>query len=297
VQPEVFQDLLQQIINGLTVGTAYSLVALGFTMVYGIVRLMNFAHGDIYMIAAFAAVTLLWSTSLPIFLVVPMAIIAAIVVALTMARFAYKPLFSAPRISLFLTTIGASIFLEYGAMQIWSPKTHAFPYVFANPIFLIGGARVSLLQIIMIVISVLLMAGLTLFVKKTKLGKAMKASSHNMNVARLMGINVDAVVYITFIIGSLLAAVAGLLIAVYYNAVYPLMGFKICLIAFASSVLGGIGIIPGAMLGGLIMGVTESLGAAYISSSFRDGFAFAVVIIFLLLRPAGILGRHVPEKI
>jgi len=292
----VIQDLLQQIINGLTVGTAYALVALGFTMVYGIIRLMNFAHGDIYMVAAFAAMTLLVS-GVPIAAALPLSVLAAIAVALVMARFAYKPLFDQPRISLFLTTIGASIILEYGAMYIWTPQTHAFPYTFANPVFSVAGARISMLQIVMIGVSVVLMIGLSVFVRSTKLGKAMKACSHNMAVARLMGIKVNAVVYMTFIIGSFLAAVAGLLIAIYYNAVYPLMGFKICLIAFASSVLGGIGIIPGAMLGGLIMGVAESLGAAYISSSFRDGFAFAVVIIFLLLRPAGILGRNVQEKI
>jgi branched-chain amino acid transport system permease protein len=226
-----------------------------------------------------------------------LAIVMAISVALIMARFAYYPLFNAPRESLFLTTIGSSIILEYGAQLIWGPNTRAFPIKFPEASFSLGSADITNMQIIILLVAGVSMLILTTFVQKTKIGMAMRATAENMGTARLMGVGVNKIVYATFIAGSTLAAIAGLLVSLYYNAVYPMMGFKICLVAFAASVLGGIGSIPGAMLGGLVMGVTETLGAAYISSGFRDGFAFIVLILCLMFRPAGLLGKATIEKV
>jgi branched-chain amino acid transport system permease protein len=274
----------------------YALVAIGFSMVYGIIRLMNFAHGDIYMVGAFSGLSLLLYLKIPVAAAFLLAILMAVSVTLIMARYAYRPLFNAPRESLFLTTIGSSIILEYGAMLLWGPDTRPFPIKFPMVIFNIGSAEITSTQIIIMAVAAISMLILTTFVQKTRLGMGMRAASQNMNTARLMGVNVDRIVYATFIAGSALAAIAGLLVAVYYNAVYPLMGFQICLIAFASSVLGGIGSIPGAMIGGIVMGLAEALGAAYISSGFRDGYAFIILILCLMLRPSGLLGKAIIEK-
>ncbi len=288
--------LLQQVVNGLTIGAVYALVAIGFSMVYGIIRLMNFAHGDIYMVGAFAGLSLLLYAKFPVAAAFLLAVVMAILITLIMARYAYRPLFNAPRESLFLTTIGSSIILEYGAMLIWGPNTQPFPIKFPVTTFSIGSAEISSMQIIILAVAGIFMLILTAFVQKTRLGMGMRATSQNMNTARLMGVNVDRIVYATFIVGSTLAAIAGLMVAIYYNAVYPLMGFNICLVAFASSVLGGIGSIPGAMIGGIVMGLAEALGAAYISSGFRDGYAFIILILCLLLRPSGLLGKAIIEK-
>lgn len=288
---------IQQFVNGLAIGTIYSLVAIGFTMVYGIIRLMNFAHGDIYMVGAYAALSFLLYAHFPFLASAFLAMAVAVVVALTMARFAYRPLFDAPRVSLFLTTVGSSIVLEYGAQLVWGPETRPFPFKFVESFYSLGTGRISSLQILILLVAGAAMLALHVFVHRTKLGMAMRATAQSMTTARLMGVNVDRVVYATFVVGSVLAALAGLLVALYYNAVYPMMGFKICLVAFASSVLGGIGSIPGAMLGGVLMGVAETFGAAYISSSFRDGFAFGVLALCLLFRPSGLLGKAVVDKI
>lgn len=287
----------EQLSNGLALGSIYALTAIGFTMVYGIICLINFAHGDIYMIGAFIALTCLTLLKLPLALSFIIGMIGAAAVGVTMARFAYKPLFEANRINIFLAAIGASILLENFAMLVWGPQTNAFPDLIPNHEFHVLGLQFTTLQIIILITAAVLMVGLTLLVQKTKLGVAMRCTAQDMDTARLMGINTDRMVYSTFALGSSLGAAAGVLVGMYYQAVFPMMGFMPGLKAFVAAVLGGIGSIPGAMLGGLVLGISESLGAAYISSGFRDGIAFIILILILLVKPSGILGKRTQEKV
>lgn len=288
---------MEQVSNGLALGSVYALTAIGFTLVYGIISLINFAHGDVYMMGAFFALTALNVLHLPL----PAAFVAgmagAALVGFVVARFAYKPVFKAPRINLFLCAIGAAYFLENFAMLVWGPETQAFPAVIDNSVYRLGGFVVSTLQLIIFGTSVVLVLALTYIVQYTKFGRAMRCTSQDMDAAKLMGINTNRVVYSTFVLGSALGAAAGVLVGMYYNAVYPMMGFVPGLKAFIAAVIGGIGSIPGAMLGGLIMGLSESLGAAYISSGYRDAIAFIILIVILLVKPSGLLGKAVKEKV
>ncbi|WP_245938261.1 branched-chain amino acid ABC transporter permease [Tissierella praeacuta] len=288
---------MEQLSNGIALGSIYALTAIGFTMVYGIIRLINFAHGDVYMIGAFLTYTGLTIFNMSIMLAFLFGMIGASIFGILIAKFAYSPVFKAPKINLFLSAVGVGIFLENFAMLIWGPETQSFPTVINNKIFSFMGIRVNTIQLIILGTTIVLVAVLTYIVQYTRIGRAMRCVSQDMDVSRLMGINTNKVVYFTFALGSSLGAAAGTLVAIYYKAAYPMMGYVPGLKAFIAAVIGGIGSIPGAMLGGLIMGVSESLGAAYISSGYRDAIAFIILIIILILKPDGLLGKGIKEKV
>jgi len=288
---------MEQLSNGIALGSIYALTAIGFTMVYGIIRLINFAHGDVYMIGAFLTYTGLTIFNMPIMLAFLFGMIGASIFGILIAKFAYSPVFKAPKINLFLSAVGVGIFLENFAMLIWGPETQSFPTVINNKVFSFMGIRVNTIQLIILGTTIVLVAVLTYIVQYTRIGRAMRCVSQDMDVSRLMGINTNKVVYFTFALGSSLGAAAGTLVAIYYKAAYPMMGYVPGLKAFIAAVIGGIGSIPGAMLGGLIMGVSESLGAAYISSGYRDAIAFIILIIILVLKPDGLLGKGIKEKV
>lgn len=290
-------QLGQQLINGLSLGSIYALIALGYTMVYGIIRLINFAHGDIYMVGAyigFFVTTALKVSFIPALL---LAMFGTGALGMLIERMAYRPLRDAAKIAVLITAIGVSLFLEYTGMLLVSPQPRTFPEIFPSEVYHFMGLVINNQQIVILVVSVLLMVILTYIVQYTKVGKAMRAVSFDNDAARLMGIDVDRTVSFTFGIGSALAGAAGVLVGVYYNSIDPLMGIMPGLKAFVAAVLGGIGIIPGAMLGGLILGVIEALVSGFLSSTFRDAAAFGILIVILLLKPSGLLGKNVREKV
>lgn len=290
-------QLGQQLINGLSLGSIYALIALGYTMVYGIIRLINFAHGDIYMVGAyigFFVTTALKVSFIPALL---LAMFGTGALGMLIERMAYRPLRDAAKIAVLITAIGVSLFLEYTGMLLVSPQPRTFPEIFPSEVYHFMGLVINNQQVVILVVSVLLMVILTYIVQYTKVGKAMRAVSFDNDAARLMGIDVDRTVSFTFGIGSALAGAAGVLVGVYYNSIDPLMGIMPGLKAFVAAVLGGIGIIPGAMLGGLILGVIEALVSGFLSSTFRDAAAFGILIIILLLKPSGLLGKNVREKV
>ncbi|MDR7868770.1 MAG: branched-chain amino acid ABC transporter permease [Sporomusaceae bacterium] len=291
------QQFYQQLVNGISLGSIYALIALGYTMVYGIIRLINFAHGDIYMLGAYVAFFATTVLKLSFFPALIAAMVGSAVVGVAIERFAYRPLRNAPKIAVLITAIGVSLFLEYGGMLAVSPQPRTFPALLPTGIYHIGGVVINSYQIIILAVSLILMAILTYIVHRTKIGKAMRAVSFDNDAARLMGIDVDRVISFTFAIGSALAAAAGVLVGIYYNSIDPLMGIMPGLKAFVAAVLGGIGILPGAMLGGVIMGVVEALVSGFISSTFRDAAAFGILILILLFRPSGLLGKNVREKV
>ncbi|MDT8903330.1 branched-chain amino acid ABC transporter permease [Anaeroselena agilis] len=291
------QQFYQQLVNGISLGSIYALIALGYTMVYGIIRLINFAHGDVYMLGAYVAFFATTFLKLSFFPALIVAMAVSALVGVTIERFAYRPLRNAPRIAVLITAIGVSLFLEYGGMLVVSPQPRTFPALLPTEIYNLGGVVINSYQIIILVVSLILMAILTYIVHRTKIGKAMRAVSFDNDTARLMGIDVDRVISFTFAIGSALAAAAGVLVGIYYNSIDPLMGIMPGLKAFVAAVLGGIGILPGAMLGGVIMGVVEAMVSGFISSTFRDAAAFGILILILLFRPSGLLGKYVREKV
>ena len=287
----------QQLINGVSLGSIYALIALGYTMIYGMIKLINFAHGDIYMVGAyfgFVATSMLGLSFLPALI---FSMVAAAIVGIIIERVAYRPMRNAPRIAILITAIGVSFFLEYGMILIATPQPRTFPAVFEGAIYNVGGLIVNSQQIVILVSALVLMAGLTYIVNKTKIGKAMRAVSFDTDAARLMGIDIDRVISMTFALGSALAAAAGVLVGIYYNSIDPLMGMMPGMKAFVAAVLGGIGIIPGAMLGGIIMGVVEAMVSGFFSSTFRDAAAFGILIIILLYKPSGLLGKNIREKV
>ena len=292
------QQLLQQLINGISLGSIYALIALGYTMIYGIIKLINFAHGDIYMVGAyigFFAITQL-HTNILLAIVISMAITG--ILGIAVERLAYKPLRHAPRISVLITAIGVSFFLEYTSMYFVSPTPRTFPMVGSNDVSLhFGELVINEQQLMIFAVTIVLMTILTYVVNKTNIGKAMRAASFDTETAELMGINVDRVISFTFCIGSALAAAAGVMVGMYYNSIDPLMGIMPGLKAFVAAVLGGIGILPGAVVGGLILGVIEALVSGFISSTFRDAAAFAILILVLLFKPSGIFGKNTREKV
>lgn len=291
------QQFYQQLVNGISLGSIYALIALGYTMVYGIIRLINFAHGDIYMLGAYVAFFATTVFKLSFFPALILAMALSALAGVTIERFAYRPLRNAPKIAVLITAIGVSLFLEYGGMLAVTPQPRTFPSLLPSQLFHLGGVVINSYQIIILVVSLVLMAILTYIVHRTKIGKAMRAVSFDTDTARLMGIDVDRVISFTFAIGSALAAAAGVLVGIYYNSIDPLMGIMPGLKAFVAAVLGGIGILPGAMLGGVIMGVVEAMVSGFISSTFRDAAAFAILILILLFRPSGLLGKNVREKV
>ena len=294
---DFFEQLIQQLINGISLGSIYALIALGYTMVYGIIKLINFAHGDIYMVGAYVGFYAVTMTKMSI---IPALIISMVVTGLLgilVEKIAYKPLRKAPRISLLITAIGVSFFLEYTSMYFVSPTPRTFPNVIDSLSLNIGAFVINGQQVLIFIITVILMVLLTYIVQKTKMGKAMSAVSFDTETAQLMGINADRVISFTFGIGSALAAAGGVLVGVYYNSIDPLMGIMPGLKAFVAAVLGGIGSIPGAMTGGIVLGVIEALVSGFISSTFRDAAAFAILILVLLFKPSGIFGKNTNEKV
>ncbi len=304
---------LQQLINGLVLGSIYALVALGYTMVYGILELINFAHGEITMIGAMvslAVINLLIGSTLDlpgvmiVFMGVLTAIPACMALGFVIERVAYRPLRHAPRLAPLITAIGVSIVLQNAAMLIWGRQYISFPPIIPIQRYEVLGATISNLQIFIFIFSALLMAGLIMLVHKTRLGRAMRATAQSPQAASLMGVNVNNIIAITFILGSALAAIAGVMVGAYYGLAHYYMGFLLGLKAFCAAVLGGIGNIAGAMLGGLLLGVIESLGAGYIGdltggflgSHYQDVFAFLVLILVLVFRPSGLLGERVVER-
>jgi branched-chain amino acid transport system permease protein len=289
-------ELVQQIINGLSLGSIYALIALGYTMVYGIIQLINFAHGDIYMVGAFIGYFAIVS-GLPFPIALVLAMVVPAVFGAFIERFAYKPLRYSPRITVLITAIGVSLLLENLGILILRPDPRPFPQVFANAPFKLGGVTLSVPQVLTFAVALVLMIALTLFIRHTRTGKAMRALAQDLEAAQLMGININRIISATFIIGSALAGAAGVMVGILIPRIEPLMGMMPGLKAFVAAVIGGIGSIPGAMLGGVLMGLVETLATGFISSSWRDAIAFGLLIIILLLKPSGILGRNVREKV
>lgn len=289
--------MIQQLVNGLILGSVYALLALGYTMVYGIIKLINFAHGDIYMMGAFMGYFLINAFKLNFFLALVLAMAGSAILGVTIEFLAYRPLRQSTRIAALITAIGVSFFLQYVMVYFFSPNTRAFPQAIETVKYDLGPVSVTNIQLIILAVSVVLMLILQFIVKKTKMGKAMRAVSVDSDAAQLMGINVNRTISFTFALGSALAGAAGVLIGLYYNSVEPLMGVTPGLKAFVAAVLGGIGIIPGAALGGVVIGILETLAIALNLSDFRDGVVYAILIVILFVRPAGLLGKNVKEKV
>ena len=305
--------LIQQIINGLVLGSVYALVALGYTMVYGILQLINFAHGEVLMIGAMIALTILQIMALyfpgiplviQLLIATLVAIPACMLLSAAIERIAYRPLRNSPRLAPLITAIGLSIVLQTLAMTIWSPNPRVFPDLLPTTPFEIAGALLTPKQLLILVVAGLAMLGLLLLVHRTRLGRAMRAVSENPKIASLMGVNPDQIITATFILGAALAAIAGVLVAMNYNIVHFTMGFLLGLKAFTAAVLGGIGNLAGAVAGGLLLGIIESLGAGYVGdltggflgSHYQDIFAFAVLILVLVFRPSGLLGERIADR-
>ena len=296
--------LLQQIVNGLTVGAVYALIALGYTMVYGIIELINFAHGEIYMIGAYVgtiAAGVFLAVGLPVWasLVLAIATAAALtsLYGLSAERLAYRPLRKAGRLAPLISALGLSIFFQQYVFLAQGAKDKVFPAAITSGGFVLGSVRVAYIQVAIILVAAALMVSLQAFVGKTRMGRAMRCTAQDPVMASLVGVPVNRVIALTFVIGSALAAVAGVLVVMYYGKVNYLAGYAAGLKAFTAAVLGGIGNIPGAMLGGLFLGVVESLAAGYIGGEYKDVVAFVILVLVLIVRPQGLLGVRVPDKI
>ncbi|HPT78240.1 MAG TPA: branched-chain amino acid ABC transporter permease [Candidatus Atribacteria bacterium] len=293
-------QFVQQIINGISLGSIYALIALGYTMVYGIIKLINFAHCDVYMLGAYIGyfcMTILHLDVIPSLLI---AMMLCTVVGVLIEKIAYKPLRNATRIAVLITAIGVSLFLEYGTMYFVSAQVRTFPPRIVKSMsagIKLGNINVTYMQLMIVGVTVLLMVLLQFTVKKTRIGKAMRAVSLDVDAAELMGINVDTTISFTFALGSALAGAAGVLVGLYYNSINPLMGMLPGLKAFVAAVFGGIGIIPGAMIGGYFIGMVETFVSGYGYSMYRDAVVFAILILILIIKPAGLLGRNVREKV
>ena len=304
---------LQQILNGLVLGSIYALIALGYTMVYGIMGLINFAHGEVVMFGAMVTITVVTTLmNAGVALPGPMLVLIGLLVAIpacmllgyTIERVAYRPLRNAPKLAPLITAIGLSIVLQQVAILIWGRNYIPFPPILDHDTIDIFGATITQLQVLIVILCLVLMAGLLLVVEKTKLGRAMRATSQNPGVAGLMGVNVNTIVSATFVMGSALGAIAGVMVAANYDQAHYYMGFMIGLKAFTAAVLGGIGNLGGAVAGGILLGIIESLGAGYIGdltggflgSHYQDIFAFAVLIVVLIFRPSGLLGEKIADR-
>jgi branched-chain amino acid transport system permease protein len=297
----------QQLINGLALGAVYALIALGYTMVYGILQLINFAHGEVYMLGAYLGIIVLGvlttigltvyslTLSIIIALVVSMAFCAAY--GATIEHTAYRPLRNATRLAPLISAVGVSIILQNFVMLTQGKEYKNLPPMLPSEGVTILGATVSPIQMFILGASILIMIALHLFISKTRIGKAMRATSQDREMAGLVGININRVISVTFMIGSALASVAGVMVTLYYGVVHFFMGYLAGIKAFTAAVLGGIGSIPGAMLGGFMLGLIENFGASYISSVYKDAFAFLVLIITLIIRPSGLLGRKSIDKV
>lgn len=299
------QDFVQHLINGISLGSIYALIALGYTMVYGILKMINFAHSDVYMVGAFASYYMArWMgiDSNPgigtLIVLLCASMFFCSVLGLIIERFAYRPLRHAPKLNILITAIGVSLLLEYGGQVVFGADPKVFPEVMKDfVIFSAGGIELKSFDITVLIVSLLAMLLLQFLIYKTKIGKAMRAVSSNAAVASLMGVNPDRIIAVTFVIGSALAGVGSVLVGMKYPKIDPLMGMMIGLKAFVAAVLGGIGSVGGAVIGALIMGLSEEMVVAYLSSTYRDALAFGILIVILIFKPAGILGKYSVEKV
>ncbi len=299
------EQFFQQLTNGLAVGSIYALIALGYTMVYGVLKLINFAHGDLFTYGAYLGMTLLTSfllgdrlglaLGLVVLAVMVMGLVA--VIGIVLERAAYRPLRESPRLSAVVSALGASIFLQNTLMLIYGARYQVYPDVIPQATVTILGQGVPVMRIAVVLVSLGIMAALYLFVQKTRIGTAIRAVAIDQGAARLMGIDVNRVIRLVFVIGPALGGGAGLLVGLYYGQINFTMGWLYGMKAFTAAILGGIGNIPGAMVGGLLLGVVEALGAAYLSIAWKDAFAFLVLILILIVRPSGLLGERVAEKV
>lgn len=288
---------IQQIINGLSLGSVYALVALGYTMVYGIIKLLNFAHGDVYMVGAFVGYYIISNYNLGFMPTLLLTMLITGIIGVVIYQVAYRPLRNSTRIASLITAIGMSYLLQNGMIYIAGPQTRSFPQIINNQMYTIGPVQISTMQILMLVTTVLLMVSLQLIVQRTKFGKAMRAVSNDPEAAQLMGINSNQVISFTFFLGSMLAGAGGVLVGMYYNTITPIMGAGPGLKAFIAAVVGGIGSVPGAMVGGYLIGMTEVMISAFGNSMIRDAVVYLILIVILLVRPTGILGKYEPEKV
>ena len=294
---------LQQLVNGLSLGSIYALIALGYTMVYGVLRLINFAHGDVYMVGAYVGYYLSRKLQgeepsiISALLVMIGSMIVCALLGMLIERLAYRPVRREARLTLLITAIGVSLFIENVAQLVFGPDPKFFPSLAPRTDFIVAGVRLTSEQITVIVVAMLLMLLLRYFILRTRTGKAMRAVSFSLDASRLMGISTDRIISITFALGSALAAAAGVLIGMQIPKIDPLMGIMYGLKAFVAAVLGGIGSIPGAVLGGLLIGISEVMVVGYLSSTYREAIAFGILILVLILRPQGLLGRVQKEKV
>lgn len=290
--------LLQQIINGLTQGSIYALIAIGFALIFGVLGLVNFAHGEVYMVGAFLGFIFVTVYHFPIVVSLILAMLGAALLGVIIEVIAFRTLRRAPDVAPMVCTLGLSVVLQNAAMLGWGAGTQSIPedsVTFA--FFPVFNAQVSNIQLLIFGVAIALMAGLQFVLYKSRIGKAIRATAQNKDAASLMGININRVIAATFALGSALGGAAGVLIGLYYNAFYPMMGFMAGMKAFTATVLGGLTSVPGAVLGGLILGVVENLGAAYISSGYRDLIAFIILILVLLIKPSGLFGRDTQGKV
>lgn len=289
--------MLNYLINGISLGSVYAIIALGYTMVYGIAKMLNFAHGDVIMVGGYISFCATSYLGLPVIPSVLLSIFVCTVLGIVIERLAYKPLRAATSLAVLITAIGVSYFLQNAALLIWSSNPKAYPNMVALPPLVIGNTQISAVSLVTIIACIVIMVALTLFTNKTKMGKAMRAVSEDKDAAQLMGINVNATISLTFAIGSGLAAVAGVLLCSAYPMLMPTTGAMPGIKAFTAAVFGGIGSIPGAMLGGILLGIIEIFGKAYISTQLSDAIVFSVLILILLVKPTGLLGRKISEKV
>lgn len=290
-------QFIQQMVNGISLGSIYALIALGYTMVYGIIKLINFAHGDVYMIGAYIGFAATTYAQLGFFPALVISMVSCAVLGVVIERVAYKPLRASTRIAVLITAIGMSLFLEYVMMFFVGAEVRSYPKLLSNQVFHLGDVVINMQQIYIVATAIALMILLQFIVHKTKTGKAMRAVSIDRDAAQLMGIKVDNTISYTFAIGSAFAGAAGVLVGIYYNSIDPLMGIMPGLKAFIAAVFGGIGNIPGAMIGGVAIGIMETLVSGYGNSMYRDAVVFAFLIIVLILKPSGLLGKNIREKV
>ena len=291
-------EFLSYLISGISLGSVYAIIALGYTMVYGIAKMLNFAHGDVIMVGGYISFCAMFYLGLPNIVAVLLAVVVCTVLGIVIERLAYKPLRSAPSLAVLITAIGVSYFLQNSALLIWKAAARVYPPVVEGTASLFGGQlSISYISLLTIAVCVVIMLALTTFVNKSKMGKAMRACSEDKAAAQLMGINVNSTISATFAIGSALAAIAGVLLCSFNTSLMPTTGSMPGIKAFTAAVFGGIGSIPGAFLGGLLLGIIEALAKAYISTQLANSIVFAVLIVVLLVKPAGLLGKIVPEKV